>query len=237
MTPTEQDEGGGEASRGGRLLTDLEAAYHLGVTPQLVYDYAQYPCGAEGRRLTTVEAGGRTCFDEAELDAFNRYLRRPWVGKGARRPPEWLERHLAAESGNRCLRCGRGRGVETAHIEAWAKGRSHHHGNLVRICSGCHDEHDRHKSLPTAELRAVKDAAVARTRAGLAREMGLAASRFGPPASETMFVGRAKDLDVLCAALEVGGAVLAAGTRGNRQDGTPAEGAGEEAGRRARRLA
>ena len=51
-------------------------------------------------------------------------------------------------------------------------------------------------------------------RAGLAREMGLASSRFGPPASETMFVGRAHDLNVLCSALGEGSAVLVQGPGG-----------------------
>ena len=215
-TQTPLDEGAEEAPTGERLLTDLEAAYHLGVTPELVYQYTRHDCGAEARRLATVQAEGQTCFDRAELEDFDRHLRGPWVEKGARRTkvPEWLERHLVAESGNRCLRCRRGKGVETAHIVGWATSQSHHHGNLVRICSGCHDEHDRHKSLPTAELRAVKDAAVARTRAGLAQEMGLAASRFRPPASETLFVGRAHDLDVLCSALEEGSAVLLQGPGG-----------------------
>ena len=215
-TETKQDEGGGNERDGRRLLTDLEAAYHLGITPELVYAYTQYACGAKGRRLSTVQVEGRTCFDEAELEDFDGYLRRPWVGEGVdrSRPPQWMEMHLRAESGNRCLRCRQGIGVETAHIEAWSRSKSHHHGNLVRICSGCHDEHDRHRSLPTAELRAIKDAAVTRTRASLAREMELAAGRFGPPPSETMFVGRAQDLDMLCTALEESRAVLVRGVGG-----------------------
>ena len=201
---------------GGRLLSALEAAHHLGITPELVYAYTQHECGADARRLSTEQREGRTRFTEAEVDDFDRYLRLPWVAKGVTRtkPPPWIEIHLRAESGNRCLRCGEGRGVETAHIEAWARSRSHHHDNLARICSACHNEHDRHKSLPTEELRRIKNAAVARTRASLARQMGLVDSRFGPPPSETSFVGRAEELEMLCTALEEGSAVLLQGPGG-----------------------
>ena len=147
----------GQAQFGTKLLTDIQAAYHLGFTPELIYAYTQYTCGADSRKLSSVQRNGQTYFDEAELDEFNRYLRLPWVEKGNRlKVPHWLEVHLKAESGNQCLRCGAGRSVETAHIEAWSKRRSHHHDNLVRICSSCHNEHDRHKSLTTTDLRAIK---------------------------------------------------------------------------------
>ena len=69
--------------------------------------------------------GGRTrekgtYFDDAELEDFDRYLRRPWIADGVKRPkvPEWIEAHLRAESGNQCLRCGAGRGVETVDRRA-----------------------------------------------------------------------------------------------------------------------
>ena len=208
--------GGGTERDDRRLLTDVEAAYLLGITHELIYAYTQHGCGAEARKLSTVQREGGTYFDEAELEDFDRYLRRPWVAEGVKRPrvPEWLEAHLRAESGNQCLRCGAGRGVETAHIEAWSKSRSHHHGNLVRICAACHDEHDRHKSLPTVELRRIKNGGVTRTKARIARQMGLVESRFGPPPSESKFVGRTKELEMLCTALEKERAVLLQGSGG-----------------------
>ena len=208
--------GGGNERNDRRLLADVQAAYHLGITLELIYAYTQHRCGAEDRTLSTVQREGKTYFDEAELEDFDRYLRRPWADDGVKRPkvPEWIETHLRAESGNQCLRCGAGRGVETAHIEPWSKSRSHHHGNLVRICSACHDEHDRHKSLPTVELRRIKNGGVARTKARLARQMDLGASRFGPPPSETKFVGRTKELETLCTALEQESAVLLQGPGG-----------------------
>lgn len=209
--------GGGRNRRGhGRLLTDVEAAAHLGITHELIYAYTQHGCGAEGRKLSTVQWKGGTYFDEVELEDFDRYLREPWVAEGVRRSkvPEWIEAHLRAESENQCLRCGAGRGVETAHIESWSKSRSHHHGNLIRICSACHDEHDRHKSLSTVELRKIKNDGVRRTKARLARQMGLVESRFGPPPSESEFVGRTQELEILCTALEEERAVLLQGPGG-----------------------
>ena len=199
-----------------RLLKDFEAAHHLGITHELIYAYTQYECGPEARKLQTVQQQGITYFDEAELIDFDQYLRLPWVAEGEKRPkvPEWIEVHLRAESGNQCLRCGTGKGVETAHIEAWSRSRSHHHGNLIRICTACHVEHDRHKSLPTVELRRIKNGGVTRTKARLAWQMNLVENRFGPPPSETKFVGRTKELETLCKALEEGNSVLLQGPGG-----------------------
>ena len=207
---------GGNERDSSRLLTDIQAAHHLGITIELIYAYTQHGCGAEARKLSTVQRAGRTYFDKAELEDFDRYLRQPWVVDGVNRlkVPEWIEAHLRAESDNQCLRCGAGRGVETAHIEAWSKSRSHYHGNLVRICAACHKEHDRHKSLLNVELRRIKNDRVGRTKARLARQMGLVESRFSPPPSEMKFVGRTEELETLCTALEEGRAVLLQGPGG-----------------------
>ena len=199
-----------------RLLTGVEAAYHLGITPGLIYAYTRQGFGAEARRLSTVQREGGTYFDLAELDNFDRYLQLPWVADGAERPrvPAEIVAHLRAESGNQCLRCGEGKGVQTAHIVSWATSRSHHHGNLVRLCSACHAEYDQHESFDIVELRRIKKGGVARTKVRLARQLGLVESRFGPPPSDSKFVGRTKELEVLCAALEGKSAVLLHGPGG-----------------------
>ena len=198
-----------------KLLTDVQAAYHLGVTPALIYAYTQYRWGADSRKLSTAQRNGKTYYDEAEIDDFNSYLWQPWAEIGNRpQIPRPLEAHLNAESGNQCLRCGSGIGVETAHIEPWSKSRSHHHDNLVRICSSCHNEHDRHKSLSSIDLRTIKESAVQRTRRRLSLEMRPVQSQFDPPSSERIFVGRAKELETLCDAIREGNTVLVQGVGG-----------------------
>ena len=77
---------GGSERDDKRLLTDVEAAHHLGITHELIYATTQHGCGAEARMLSTVQREGRTYFDEEELENLDRYLRRPWVADGIDRP-------------------------------------------------------------------------------------------------------------------------------------------------------
>ena len=199
-----------------KLLTALEAAYYLGITPELLFSYTKWPCGAKSRRLLTTESDGQVYFNQEEIDDFDRYLRKPWVdGDSPRIPvPKFIITHLRAESSNQCTRCGSGIGVETAHIDAWETSRSHHHDNLIRICSQCHNEYDKHKSLSRDVLRAIKDKVVARTRAILARSMNPVKRQFISPRPERVFVGRSKDLEGLREELEASRTVLIRGTGG-----------------------
>ena len=216
MNETRDKDGADSRSSNGKPPTELEAAWHLGVTVALLYDYTQRGGGAGRRRLRGTTVGGQTCFDRAELDGFDHHLRNPWVEEGEKRPPvpEYIEKHLAVESGNWCQRCRRGSGVETAHIDAWSESRSHHHHNLLRLCSVCHTEHDRHGSVLTEELRELKRRAIDRTRAMLLAAMDAAAGRFNPPPLDPKFVGRAEEVERLRRAIEEVRAVLVRGVGG-----------------------
>lgn len=197
-------------------MNALEAAHHLGITPGLLFSYTKWECEAKPRRLRTIQIDGRTCFDKEEIDDFDRYLCEPWAVEGSPRVrvPTCIVEHLRAESGNQCARCGNGIGVETAHIEGWAASRSHHHHNLIRICSQCHDEHDKHKSLSRDDLRAIKDKLVARTREMLTQHMNPSDRQFMPPFPDTVFVGRLENLETLCKALKVNRTILVQGSGG-----------------------
>lgn len=200
------------------LLTPLEAAQYLGITPELLFFYTkrsfQKTLGAV-RYLNTRSVSGSTRFAQAELDAFDQYLREPWADAGTKRrdPPQKIQAYLHAESGGACVRCGSGVGVETAHIDAWATSRSNHHHNLLRICSACHSEHDLHNSLPSEELRRLKAAVIERLRAQLKQRMG---ARIGSPvpAPDPLFVGRATELAMLREALHTERFVLVRGPGG-----------------------
>ena len=216
MDETRDKDRADSRSSNGKPLTELEAAFRLGVTVALLYGYTQWGGGAGKRRLRGTTVDGQTCFDRAELDDFDWHLWKPWRKEGEERPPipACIEKHLAAESGNCCQRCGSGIGLETAHIDAWSESRSHHHHNLLRLCSTCHAEHDRHGSVLTEELREIKRRAIDRTRAMLRAEMDAATGRFHPPPLDPKFVGRDEEVERFCRVLEEVRVVLVRGVGG-----------------------
>ena len=216
MDETRDKDGADSRSSNAKPLTELEAAFRLGVTVALLYDYTRWGGGAGKCRLHATAVDGQTCFDQQELDKFRDHLRKPWVKKGESRPtvPAYIVRHLVAESGNRCQRCGKGPGVVTAHISPWSESRSHYHHNLLRLCSACHAEHDRHGSIPTRELRELKEHAINRTRAMLRAAMDPATGRFNPPPLDAKFVGRDEEVESLRQAIEEVRAVLVRGVGG-----------------------
>lgn len=200
------------------LLTPLAAAQYLGITPELLFFYTSRSFQKEPgaiRRLITYNDSGPTRFAQAELDAFDQYLREPWAEAGTKRrdPPQKILAYLHAESGGACVRCGSGVGVETAHIQAWAISRSNHHHNLLRICSACHSEHDLHNSLPTEELRRLKVVIINRLREQLKLRMGTWTGSPGR-APDPLFVGRGAELVILREALRTERFVLVRGPGG-----------------------
>ncbi|KIF59424.1 hypothetical protein [Pseudomonas fluorescens] len=200
------------------LLTPLDAAQYLGITPELLFFYTSKSFQkryGEARRLNTRNDSGSTLFSQIELDAFDQYLREPWADTGTKRrdPPQKILAYLHSESGGACVRCGSGVGVETAHIDAWATSRSNHHHNLIRICSACHCEHDLHNSLPTEELRRLKVVTIERLREQLKLRMGFRSSS-PVPSPDPLFVGRETDLAMLREALRTERFVLVRGPGG-----------------------
>src|SRR4051794_8282457 len=123
------------------LLRPLAAAHRLGITSELLFQYTKpgFAKASRLRALSTVERSGATLFSSKELDTFDALLAGAWRPLGADRPPipKAVLDHLRAESLNQCARCGSGIGVDTAHIQPWAESRSHHHANLIRLCSQC----------------------------------------------------------------------------------------------------
>lgn len=199
-------------------LGQFEAAHRLGITVELLFFYTRRGFGRASklRSLRTVQVGTSTRFLVAELDEFNALLAGPWPSKKSTRPriPKGIEDHLRAESNNQCARCGSGIGVETAHIRPWATSRSHHHDNLLRICTSCHTEHDLTNSLSTAELLALKARLVSRTRSTLLACMHPTGSAEQSPSAALGFHGRGAEIHSLAQALDHHRIVLITGVGG-----------------------
>ena len=197
------------------LLTPLEAAHHLGITSELLFQFTKHSFG-KTCSLKTVEQDGQTRFSRSELDAYSTMLGEPWSDSTEDRPPipSAILYHLRAESQNQCARCGSGIGVETAHITPWLTSRSHHPNNLIRICSACHREHDLQHSLPTKELQAIKDHLIARTRENLNDRMQQSSKRLRSPRANRDFVGREIELKRLLDALRSGRSAIVYGVGG-----------------------
>lgn len=201
------------------LLTPLQAARHLGITPELLTAYARPSFrkgAAAATALKSISAGGRVRYARADLDEFDEYLRQPWSNIAEDRPkvPDAIIRHLAAESLNQCVRCGSGSAVQTAHIDSWSATRSHHHHNLLRLCVACHSAHDADGSIPTSELRDLKEGLIARTRASLDRRMGNLSDRLRPPRRLREYYGRSQELDNVVTALQTGRSLIINGAGG-----------------------
>ena len=216
MPEPQNKEGGTLDSQFGELLTPLQAAYHLGITTELLFAYTAGRARAKPCRLKTEDIGGKTRFKRTVLDEFDRYLGEPWVLEGEARTsvPRCIENHLRAESGNQCMRCGSGKGVDTAHIDPWDNSRSHHHHNLIRLCKSCHAEYDQHKSLTVEEVRKIKNLAIARTREALRNRMTLTAAQIRPPFPEGVLEGRTEEVEALRDALRSSRAILIHGPGG-----------------------
>ena len=200
------------------LLTPLEAAHYLGITRELVFQYTKPKFAKESRlrKLKTVEFDGAARFSASELDDFDALLAGKWPSNEGRRPqvPRAIEDHLRAESFNQCARCGTGNGVETAHIKSWAKSHSHHPANLIRICSACHVEHDRHKSLPTSELQALKKKLVERTKSEIMANLHGHSIASAYPGPISQFVGREKEQTLLVSSLRYKRSLMITGAGG-----------------------
>jgi len=81
------------------LLTRIEAAIALGVGIDLLdWFIEKCPKPDDARRLTTTKVGKEQMIDEAELEAFRRYLREPWPVKVKNARPGVTDRRYGAKS-------------------------------------------------------------------------------------------------------------------------------------------
>lgn len=200
------------------LLNARDAAIFLGITTELIFQFTKHHFAKTTglRSLKTVELDGKTWFKKSELNEFDKLLSNPWCEPHEPRPniPKAILDHLKAESQNQCSRCGTGSGVDTAHIVAWSKSRSHHPNNLLRICSQCHREHDAHQSLSSADLKQIKSTLIEKTRNRLRSQAHIYSQTFRPPRCAQNFFGREEELRFVIESLKNGESILVSGVGG-----------------------
>lgn len=203
-----------------RLLSPPEAAHLLGITPELLFAYTIYAPKTHLEhdvRLPTVQRDGHICFRESDLKWFDGYLREPWsdTGKVRAKIPTFIVDYLKVECGGKCARCGKGFKLENAHIEDYAEGRSHHHHNIIRLCSQCHDEFGTQRLVLRAEIETLKRGLVSKIRTSITtRSTDWPSGVSRPPFPAAMFIGRDYELGVLTEALAQHRSVSVEGTGG-----------------------
>lgn len=189
------------------LLDPIEASLHLGITPELLFAYvrnAPKQRAGDDRRLPVVQDGGTIKFRPEDLEAFDAYLKEPWSLSAADRPPipSYVIDYLKIEAGGHCARCGRGFKLENAHVQDYASSLSHHHHNLIRLCSQCHDEFDDRRILPRDELQTLKSRLIQRTRERLEAYVYGSLQSASRPSLSTLFVGREDQVAALLLAFK-----------------------------------
>jgi hypothetical protein len=194
MTPQQTD-------NSSRVLSPQAAAHLLGITPELLFAYALHPPKrrrGDQTRLSYVGEPNQSGFRVQDLEQFDRFLWDKWSGSAEDRPdvPTYVVDYLKVECGGQCARCGKGYRLANAHIQPWAQSLSHHHHNLIRLCSGCHDEYDATHLIARQAMLELKQRLIARVRARLQApfptQQGVRA-----PNPSLRFVGREHELGLL----------------------------------------
>lgn len=129
------------------LLDDNAAAVKLGVTKELLYSYIRYAPKknlGHDKKLVSLRKNNSYYFSEKEIEDWSNYLNEPWSLVPAERPklPTYIDEYLKTECGGQCSLCGEGHKLENAHIIEYSKSLSHHHHNLIRLCTDCHSKYD-----------------------------------------------------------------------------------------------
>lgn len=185
------------------LLDEDEAATKLGITKELLFAYTRNaPKKHLGHtnKLKVVREDKLCKFSAEELDAWDAYLNEPWSNPGDDRPtiPTYVDQYLKVECGGRCALCGKGHKLENAHITDYAVSFSHHHHNLIRLCTDCHSKFD-DKVIPEEEIRKVKGELVRKMRESLQDRTRFfsSATVHRVPQPDPIFIGRSTELSAL----------------------------------------
>jgi len=176
-------------------LSEIEAASKLGITPELLFAYTRYAPKRQidHRHKLPYKEG----FLYTDLEEWDEFLWEPWATKEDKRPsvPSYVEDYLKVECRGKCALCGKGHKLETAHIIPYEESLSHHHHNLIRLCTDCHSKYD-DDIISQDELQACKDRFIERVRRDLLQSAGLfsRSACYHVPQPSPLFVGREAEL-------------------------------------------
>lgn len=187
------------------LLDENEAAIKLGITKELLFSYVRYAPKkniGNNKKLVTTRKDKTYFFSEVEIEFWNQYLNEPWSNTAAERPkiPAYIDEYLKTECGGQCALCGEGHKLENAHIVEYSKSLSHHHHNLIRLCTDCHSKYD-DGIIGAEEILAVKKSLIQKVRENIRiqnRQFAKASVvKNRVPQPKKLFVGRDEELKSL----------------------------------------
>lgn len=192
------------------LLDDNAAAAKLGVTKELLYSYIRYAPKknlGHDKKLVFLRKNNTYYFSEKEIEDWNEYLNEPWSLVPAERPklPAYIDEYLKTECGGQCALCGDGHKLENAHIVEYSKSLSHHHHNLIRLCTDCHSKYD-DGIIDAKEILALKKSLIYKVRENIRNQncqfTKASAVKNRIPQPKNLFVGRDEELKSLKSFLE-----------------------------------
>jgi len=150
-------------------LSLKEAAHRLRMTVKLLLWSKSYSPKRDQRKLAINRDG---TIDEAEVQAFDAYLRATWTDKN---PGSEIQREIDRESRGLCGLCLKHSDTtEAAHINRKDIELDHycqHPHNLINLCADCHTRYDRLRTLTNDQIRHAKEQLVARLMEDVDRDL------------------------------------------------------------------
>jgi len=186
-----------------QLLSEHEAAIHLGITPELLFEYTRYAPKTnlgDNKKLKFTLDGNNRGFWLNDLDDWNHYLQEHWAKPREKRPkiPPYIQRYLKVECGGKCALCGTGHKLEDAHIVPYEQTLAHYHHNLIRLCTDCHSKFD-DGIIATDQIQSVKTRLIENLRSDIRAKINFPSGQppFFIPQPNSIFVGREVELSKL----------------------------------------
>jgi len=130
-----------------KLLNQYQAAALLCMSPELLRQLTTHQVKWKDKRRLVVakEVAGELFFEEAELKAYDDWLKTPWPAKDGKRPtlPGFIRDEIRVEANLECALCkSSGEAAEAAHIDPVGTSKCNHPHNLIWLCANHHTKFD-----------------------------------------------------------------------------------------------
>lgn len=119
----------------------------LCMSPELLRELTEHQVKWKDKRRLVVakEVNGEQFFEEAELKAYDAWLKKPWPSKDGKRPglPSFIREEIRIEANLECAICkSSGEAGEAAHIDPVTTSKCNHPHNLIWLCASHHKKFD-----------------------------------------------------------------------------------------------